>query len=65
MPVRSLDSAGTVYDPDAGLWTFHDAYVYTPAETAGGGVEIRHYESQQNEVLLLEPQLPQPLEQPS
>lgn len=55
--VRRTNAKRAVYDPEAGLWTFHDAYVYTPSENTVDGVEISHYDSQQNEVLLLEPQL--------
>ena len=54
---RRTDAQRAVYDDETGLWTFYDAYVYTPSEVAGEGVVIRHYEREVNEVLLLEPQL--------
>ena len=54
---RRTDAQRAVYSQETDLWTFYDAYVYTPSEVAGEGVDIRHYDSEENEVLLLEPQL--------
>ena len=54
---RRTDAARAVYDEESGLWTFHDAYEYTPSAVAGEGVSIRHYDQEVNQVLLLEPQL--------
>ena len=54
---RRTDAARAVYDDDAGLWTFYDAYVYAPSKIAGEGVEITHIDEAVNNVLLLEPQL--------
>ena len=54
---RRTDAARAIYDEDTGLWTFYDAYEYSPSAAAGDGVAIRHYEQEVNRVLLLEPQL--------
>lgn len=53
--VRRTDAYRAVYDDQTGLWTFYDAYVYTP--TANEGVRIDYVDKAENKVLLLEPQL--------
>lgn len=42
------------YDTETGLWTFHDAYVYTPD---GKDVSVEHEQSMVSQVMKLEPQL--------
>ena len=48
------DAYKAVYNPNRHLWTFHDAYVYSPGEN---GVRVDHFDSFENPVLKLEPQL--------
>ena len=52
--VKRTDAYRAVYNLDSGLWTFYDAYVYTPTHE---GVRIDYVDREENEVLLLEPQL--------
>ena len=53
--VRRTDAYRAVYDLETGLWTFYDAYVYIPTEN--DGVRIEYVDTEENSVLLLEPQL--------
>ena len=52
--IRRTDAYRAVYNRETGLWTFFDAYVYTPTST---GVSVEHVGDFENTVLLLEPQL--------
>ena len=52
--VRRTDAYRAVYDLETGLWTFFDAYVYTPTRD---GVRVDYIDAEENKVLLLEPQL--------
>lgn len=51
---RRTDAYRAVYNQDTELWTFYDAYVYTPGPD---GVKVEHIGDFENTVLLLEPQL--------
>ena len=52
--IRRTDAYRAVYNKETGLWTFYDAYVYTPKPD---GVAVEHIGDYENTVLRLEPQL--------
>ena len=52
--IRRTDAYRAVYNKETGLWTFYDAYVYTPKPD---GVAVEHIGDYENSVLRLEPQL--------
>ena len=52
--IRRTDAYRAVYNQETGLWTFYDAYVYTPTPE---GVAVEHIGDYENKVVLLEPQL--------
>lgn len=52
--IRRTDAYRAVYNQETGLWTFYDAYVYTPTPE---GVAVEHIGDYENKTVLLEPQL--------
>ncbi len=52
--VERTDAQKAVYSEESDLWTFYDAYVYTPESES---VHVEHVDSFENSVMRLEPQL--------
>ena len=52
--IRRTDAYRAVYNKETCLWTFYDAYIYTPKPD---GVAVEHIGDYENTVLRLEPQL--------
>lgn len=55
--LRRTNAYKAVYSQDTGLWTFHDVYVYSSDSSNPDAVAIEYFDSMENEVMTLEPQL--------